>query len=399
VAATKTNSPSSKGKVKIKSKKIMAKFLLRYMNSPNTRKILRAFAEGKSPSEVIDLVSFTKQRLNYWVKKFLKDKLIYESIPGKPKIYELTAFGKKVLTVSERGVKEPLLMESYDMKYRLLQTNFKRNCSKCLEKDCSMPKIGETNNCMIAWKKLGDPRNWQKWGFHYCGISVERNDGIFPTVIIRTGELSGFNPYEMAVDAGALVTLVKAKLHDLGLTLDNVGELVHKPIFHLYTEEAEEFYNTEGIIYTNNGHIDNSPLLNPRDKGPREPHEERTEMQQVEYMAMPKRIHETLNMVSQMKADGTNTSGALNALQNRLNSLEFEVVSLKDDNKRLTDANIQLANTNIDFAKEVKVLSANVKTLTETLLGATQQKQHPQQPQETNVPSETHSQPLKHIYE
>ena len=156
MAAIENNPVLATPEVKIKSKRIMAKFLLRYLCSENTRKILRLFGEGLSPSEVMEQVSFSKQRLQYWINIFLRDRLIYEFATGKPHIYELTAFGKKVLTTSERGVKEPLLMESYDMQFRLLQSNLKRDCSKCFEK-FGMPKVGTTNNCVIAWEKLAEP--------------------------------------------------------------------------------------------------------------------------------------------------------------------------------------------------------------------------------------------------
>ena len=283
MAATEKNPVLVAPEVKIKSKRIIAKFLLRYLSSETTRKILRLLGEGLSPSEVMEKVGFSKQRLQYWINIFLRDRLIYEFATGKPHIYELTAFGKKVLTTSERGVKEPLLMESYDMKFRLLQNNLKRDCSKCLEK-CSMPKGGTTNNCVIVWEKLGDPKNWPKWGFKYCGIRVERNDGLSPTVVIRSGEISGFSPYEMVAEAGSLIALVRAKLYDLGLVLDDVGVPLHEPIFRTYTEEAE-ILNRQGTVYTPCGHIDHSPPDNI-------PHEERNFAQQVDYMGLPKLVRE-----------------------------------------------------------------------------------------------------------
>ena len=83
-------------------------------------------------------------------------------------------------------------------------------------------------------RNFGDPKNWQKWGFKYCGIRIERNDGLFPTVVIRTGEISGFDPYEIVAEAGTVIALVRAKLHDLGLILDDVGAKLHEPFFHLH---------------------------------------------------------------------------------------------------------------------------------------------------------------------
>ena len=79
-----------------------------------------------------------------------------------------------------------------------------------------MPKVGTTNNCVIAWEKLGEPKNWQKWGFKYCGIRIERNDGLFPTVVIRTGEISGFDPYEIVAEAGNCYCACSCKTKRLG---------------------------------------------------------------------------------------------------------------------------------------------------------------------------------------
>ena len=323
MAATENNPVLDAPEVKIKSKRIIAKFLLRYLSSETTRKILRLFGEGLSPSEVMEKVGFSKQRLQYWINIFLRDRLIYEFATGKPHIYELTAFGKKVLTTSERGVKEPLLMESYDVKFRLLQNNLKRDCSKCLGK-CSMPKVGTTNNCVIAWEKLGEPKNWQKWGFKYCGVRIERNDGLFPTVVIRTGEISGFDPYEIVIEAGIVIGLVRAKLHDLGLILDDVGAKLHEPSFHTYTKEAE-ILNEQGTVHTPCGHIDHSPPDNI-------PHEERNFAQQVDYMSLPKLVRE---------------------LESKIDKQHGEISSLREENRDVKESLASYVKATTGFVQEI----------------------------------------------
>jgi hypothetical protein len=301
----------------------MAKFLLSYMSSPKARKLLRLFSEGHNLSEVAEKTSMSKQLVYYYLKRFLANKLLYEFAPGKPRIYELSAFGKRLLTTSERGVKEPLLMESYDMKFRLLQNNVKRDCGSCKEQFCTLPRVGTTNNCRIFWEKLGDPNNWQKWGFKYCGIRVERNDGLFPTVVIRSGEISGFGPYELVAEAGTIIALVRAKLHDLGLVLDDVGQPLHEPMFHTYTVEAE-ILNKQGTVYTGCGHIDASPP----DKVP---HEERNFGQQENYMHMPVRVR---NMEQQV----TQQTSQIASLTDKVNRIEGEVLAISSSMNRLADA-------------------------------------------------------------
>jgi hypothetical protein len=331
VVATETNPVLANSQVKIKSKRIMARFLLRYLSSETPLKLLRLFGEGLSPSEIAEKTSFSKQRVQYWVNLFLRDKLIYEFADGKPRFFDLTAFGKKVLTTSERGVKEPLLMESYDVKYRLLQTNLKHDCSRCLEKSCSLPKSGTTNNCVIAWERLGDPKNWQKWGFKYCGIRVERNDGLFPTVVIRSGELSGFSPYELVAEAGTILALVRAKLRDLGLVLDDVGVPLHEPTFHTYTEEAE-ILNKQGVVYTPGGHIDDSPLRNPVEQGSRISHEERNFAQQVDYMSLPKLVRE---------------------LESKIDKQHGEISSLREENRDVKESLASYVKASTGFVQEI----------------------------------------------
>jgi predicted transcriptional regulator len=350
MTAAENNPVLDAPEVKIKSKRIMAKFLLRYLSSETTRKILRLLGEGLSPSEVMEKVGFSKQRLQYWINIFLRDGLIYEFATGKPHIYELTAFGKKVLTTSERGVTEPLLMESYDVKFRLLQNNLKRDCSKCLEK-CSIPKVGTTNNCVIVWEKLGDPKNWQKWGFKYCGVRIERNDGLFPTVVIRTGEISGFDPYEIVAEAGTVIALVRAKLKDLGLLLDDVGAPLHEPLFHTYTQEAE-ILNKQGVVYTSGGHIDDSPLRNPAEQGTRVPHEERNFAQQVDYMGLPALVRELEQKIDSLRKENTEIKDSMVSYVKATTKFVSEVTRKQEETtKQFTDAMQQFTN----YLQEVSV--------------------------------------------
>ncbi len=325
----------AKAELKINLKKIGKRFLVSSMRSIVAMAILRFLGEGLTPVEVAEKAHFSEQRVHYWVVKLLDEKLIFEYCTGKPRVYELTAFGKKVLTTSERGWKEPVLMESYDLKFRLLQNNMRFNCSTCHDKNCSLPRVGGTNHCLRFWERIGNPKNWQKWGFKYCGIQVERNDGLFPTVVIRSGELSGFDPYELVAEAGTVIALARAKLHDLGLIVDDVGVPLHEPLFHTYTEEAA-LLNKQGVVYTQGGHIDDSPLRNPVEEGARVPHEERNFCQQVTYMGLPALVidlSKRVDVLSSKKMDS--------ALESQLAALEFKADSLKAQVDELTKDNLE----------------------------------------------------------
>jgi hypothetical protein len=145
---------------------------------------------------------------------------------------------------------------------------------------------------------------------------VERNDGLFPTVVIRSGELSGFSPYELVAEAGTILALVRAKLRDLGLVLDDVGVPLHEPTFHTYTEEAE-ILNKQGVVYTPGGHIDDSPLRNPVEQGSRISHEERNFAQQVDYMSLPKLVRE---------------------LESKIDKQHGEISSLREENRDVKES-------------------------------------------------------------
>jgi hypothetical protein len=257
------------------SHKIFKVFGVNYASQQTALCILRKLAEEISQSIIAKKVPFSLRVINYWTSKFLRDRLIREKGHGKPRIFELTAFGNAFLTRCERGFSEPIVMEDYPVKFRLLQD------------------AGRVN-----WDKLGQPENWDKYGFKVSGIRVEKNCGDQPTVVIHCGQLSGFDPDALLVEAGIIVGLVRARLLDLGVVTDDVGFPIRKKWFKSYTPEAE-ILNRSGTVETQDGHIDDSP---PKDhKEQKEPHEERGYEQQKNYMAIPRRIQE-LNL----KVDGLN---------------------------------------------------------------------------------------------
>jgi hypothetical protein len=256
--------------LKRNSNKIFKVFGINYASSQTALFILRKFAEGESQSVIASKAPFSISVINYWASKFLKADLIREKGHGKPRIFELTAFGQKFLTRCERGFCEPTVMEDYPLKFRLLQD------------------AGRVN-----WVKLGQPNNWVKMGFKVSGIRVEKNCGDQPTVIIHTGQLSGFDPDALFLEAGTIVGLVRARLLDLGVVTDEVGFPIRRKWFKDYTPEAEILIRS-GTVETQDGHIDASPPDN-------DAHEERGYEQQKNYMAIPRRIQQQSQDIADLK--------------------------------------------------------------------------------------------------
>jgi hypothetical protein len=258
--------------VKNKSKRIEAEFLLNYGRSNRKKKkilkLLRLVGEGRTTKDVSKRLRFSKQRVFYWIQKAKRDGLIRQIGQGRPAIYELTAFGQKFLTGSERGFQEPCTLEDYAMKFRVI-----------------------ADRSSIKWGKLGDPKNWVKLGVKIGSVTVVKTT---QHVIIHAGQLSGFYYEDLFMQAGAIIQMVRAKLLDLGVETAEVGIPIRDPNVKMFTPEAEYLHEKYGNIRTEDGTIDASP---PE----KLPHEERNRKQQRSYLAIPdrlRRIEQTLAVIS-----------------------------------------------------------------------------------------------------
>jgi len=219
--------------VKMKLKNSKRRFLLGYRLSAVGKVVLRQLGEGNSQAETARNLQFSKPRVNYWSRKFLREGFLREKNYGRPKQYELTALGAKLLTGSDRVFPLPCVMEDYAFKYALVS-------------DVSR----------IEWEKLGEPRNWEKFGIHVGEVRVEKTS---KSIIIHTGQLSGFDPDDLLFQAGQINALVKAILQDRGVVVAAVGLPLHKPFFKFYTPEADVVHKVFGNVSTVNGTIDSSP--------------------------------------------------------------------------------------------------------------------------------------------
>ena len=216
-------------------KNFMKKFLP-YRIPPRGMKVLKRLGEGLSQTETARRLGISKQSVNYWARKFLRDGLIREKVKDAIKIYELTSLGQKVLTWGEGGVVEggfTCVLEDYAVKFRVLSD---RGC--------------------LDWVKVGEPRNWVKLGLRFCdGVWVERTSR---HVIVHSGRVLGFSPLGLLVEAGRVIEFVCAWLRDHGLELDPFGVPVHEPVFRFYTREAN-LLGRFGTFITEKGSVDRSP--------------------------------------------------------------------------------------------------------------------------------------------
>jgi hypothetical protein len=224
---------ATNNEVKKKLKNSSSRFLLGYRLSTVGKVVLRQLGEGNSQAETAINLQFSKPRVNYWARKFLKQGFLREKNYGRPKEYDLTALGTKLLTTSDREFPLPCVMEDYPFKYALV-----RDLSR------------------IEWEKLGEPRNWEKFWIHVGEVRVEKTSR---SIIVHTGQLSGFDPDDLLFQAGQINALVKAILQDRGVVVASVGLPLHKPMFKFFTPEAEVIHRVLGNVSTENGTIDNSP--------------------------------------------------------------------------------------------------------------------------------------------
>jgi hypothetical protein len=154
---------------------------------------------------------------------------------GYQKYYELTARGQAILTRSELPA-VPCTMEDYPMKFRLI-----------------------ADNSNLDWKKLGDPKNWVKLCVKIGHVTVEKNLGKIPTVIIHTGQIVGFHPDHCLLEAGSIIADVKAILQGFGVLLEDVGLPLRKNMFKFYDEEDEILHELFGNVSAQDGALDDSP--------------------------------------------------------------------------------------------------------------------------------------------
>jgi hypothetical protein len=144
---------------------------------------------------------------------------------GIVKFYELTPLGRKILesskklTTGEASVGVVHVLEDHAVKFEILKEEDKHH--------------------LIDWRKLGEPRNWVKWGFRLGDVRVVKTSR---HIIIHPGKLRGFDADELLVTAGQIVGRVRLELMvRFGMILSEEGVALHDPVWEVFTPEAEAF--------------------------------------------------------------------------------------------------------------------------------------------------------------
>jgi len=174
--------------------------------------ILKRLGAGNTASDACKGLC-CKSNVSYWKNRLLDIGALRLQTPGLIKYYTLTPYGSKLLTRSEGGRLERVVLEDHAVKFLVVEGERRR----------------------LDWVKLGSPANWEKLGVRVGCVRVVRTSR---SVIIHPGRLKGFDVDELLVMAGRTVEWVRSILEGrFGMVL---GEMVplHKPVF-------SEAFNTE----------------------------------------------------------------------------------------------------------------------------------------------------------
>lgn len=220
-------------------------------------------AEGVA-GEAARIAGVVKSDVTYWKNRFVQagaliprtsqtpvtlGKSLKEQriAPGTPKYYDLTPYGSKLLTGSDSALRLPVVLEDFPVKFVVLRWE----------------RVG-----CIDWRKLGQPRNWNKFGFRVTGVHVVKTSR---SVIIHPGPLKGFNVDVLEVDSGRIVERVRYILEvKFGMQLADDCMPVRKvPRWQVYRPECRDWAEAGTCEVESVGGLDVSPK--PSKSGVRNP--------------------------------------------------------------------------------------------------------------------------------
>ena len=198
-------------------------------------------------SDAAKVVGCSKSLVSHWKNHALKMDCLRLLTDGIVKYYELMPLGKKILersknfTTGETGFGCVHVLEDHAVKFLILK-----------EEDKQHP---------IDWRKLGEPRNWVKWGFKLGNVRVVKTSR---SIIIHPGKLRDFDADALLVLAGQIVGRVRLELMvRFDMVLSEEGVPLHAPVWEVFTKEAKEL---DGVgtfkIHLKDGAtggLDNSP--------------------------------------------------------------------------------------------------------------------------------------------
>jgi hypothetical protein len=198
-------------------------------------------------SDAAKVVGCSKSLVSHWKNHALKTGCLRLLVDGIVKYYELTPLGKKILecsknfTTGEAGFGCVHVLEDHAVKFEILKQ--------------------EDADRRIDWRKLGEPRNWVKWGFKLGNVRVVKTSR---SIIIHPGKLRDFDADTLLVTAGQIVGRVRLELMvRFGMVLSEEGVPLHAPVWEVFTPEAKELddagtfkvHMRDGVV----GGLDNSP--------------------------------------------------------------------------------------------------------------------------------------------
>ena len=234
--------------------------------------ILSMLGSGGVAGEAMAAAGVVKSDVSYWVKRFIKSGALIlkqsqtaQSLgkpkkeqhfgPGIPRYYDLTPYGSKILTGSEERCRLPVVFEDMPAKFLVLRWE----------------RFGS-----IDWGKLGQPRNWNKFGFRVTGVHVVKTT---KNVIIHPGPLKGFDVDALELESGRIIERVRYILEvKHGMEFSDDCEFLHGPMWQVFRPEATEWIKQGGTVKVPGfGALDASPKPSKngvKDPLSREPHVE-----------------------------------------------------------------------------------------------------------------------------
>jgi len=213
-------------------------------------------AEGVA-AEAVRVAGVVKSDVTYWKNRFIKagaltlresqdpatlgkSKKDHSFSAGRPKYYNITPYGSKLLTGSDNTLRLPVVFEDHPAKFGVLRWERKK----------------VDGFSVIDWEHLGQPRNWVKLGFRVTGVRVVRTS---KSVIIHPGPLKGFDVDQLEVDSGRIVERVRYILEvKFGMQLSDECVFLHGPMWQVFHPDAREWIKAGSVKAPGFGALDAS---------------------------------------------------------------------------------------------------------------------------------------------
>ncbi len=288
----------SKGAVQRSSKSARRDRFLQPLPKPlpqTAKDILGVLGAEGVAAEACVAAGVTKGAVWYWKEWFLADKALVPRLeedthefhkpwkerklgPGYPRYYDLTPYGRTLLTGSDARLHFPVVLEDRPMLFAVLHRE----------------------SSMINWEKCGDVRHWHKMDTSLLGVTVELHTGLGPNrvganVEIHPGPMKGYNVDLLEMDAARIIERVRFLLeHKFGMELSPEGWFPKNrsgesgPRFKVYRPEAKEWVKVASIDILGVAGLDASKMVSKggvRDPLSKEPHYEFTDKRDAAFAA------------------------------------------------------------------------------------------------------------------